>query len=397
MKISFLMIINQKNYYECITTMLSVWGQKNWDDEYQVIFIYSDLDKHSRKAVSQFMSEKMNVVFLKDTDVVQEQYIYNLDLNKIRKFSGRFFFIQSKVLVRKNIDYLYDKYKNAVTAGKNIKRCFSDDEEKIQKYEWGFVSIDMGALPEGVNCLREAEERNLIHSFELEDYFYIHPMISLQEVNNSFDTSYENLDLVESEAAVVRLYSSIETRLREYTMPAKEWSYYFKSIPQSSKKIGSKLDKQVLRSGIVFKRANTFEVEAGIIGIPLVKKRYTSSGYVLRILNIPFVKQKNIDFFKKTYFLGIRVCKEFNFAYVDQLFVERASELARGIGDANRRLMENYAAKNNMEMDNMIIDTEKLMSKADSLILYDLFKSLKDGSVNKQKEIEFDLVQAKGE
>lgn len=396
MRMTFLMIINQKNYYEGITTILSVLGQKSWNDEYQVVLVYNDLDKAMRKSAEEFLGGKANVVLMKDTGVNDEQDILKLDLKKIQEISERFFVLQSKTFVRKNINYLYEKYKDKIVAGKNVARCFSTGEAEIEKHDWGFASVDTRVLPADVNCLMDVEKQNLVQDFDLEDYFHVHPMISLAEVNGCFKASYSDLDLLESEAAVVRLYTSIETRLRECTMVAKEWSYYFKSVPQVSKEIERKLDKQIIKSGFVFVRANSFEAEAGILGIPLIKKKYSQSGYVIKVLGIPVITQKNSEFFQKTYLLGVRICKEINFAYIDQMLVERSLEIGKEIEAASQRLADNFVANNEREVSNVKVDTKKLSEEANSLLLYDLFKALKSNKVDKQEEIEFDLLQAKG-
>lgn len=396
MNASLLMIIDNTNYYQCLVTILSVFQNNQTREKIRIFFVEGTLAKERKKELKQFLASKAHVRFIKAKNIHSEKDIIKLDLRLLHTTDcEKVLYFQSNTMIRKDLKYLLDKYNGSITAGKNIIRTIEESSSDIIPYDFGFIIIDLNAISNTMYTIEMAIRKKSINIMSIEDYFYIHPMISLYEVNSYFKTNYTNLDIWEENAAVVKLFSSIETRLREKTIFSREWVSYLKEIPNGYEKaIGNSCLSQF---GPISRIRTDSETSYYWKRILIISKKYIDSNYTVSILGIPFFRYKESEFYSTSYFLFFRIRKKINWGYIDAIFSSCINDIAAEINKINVRLNENYELKKERNKIYEKLDSEKLLEEVNDLELYNLFKEINSNNVIRENEIRLKSVCKNGE
>lgn len=390
MNITIMMIITESNYYESIVTLYSVLEQKNWNEKYNLILVTSKISNRNKKKLKLLFEDKANCEILKDNDLQSEDDILNYDLRKIRVINGNIIFLQSKVFIRKSISYLLKNYSNenkALSAAITIPRGIKNDNFQKCNIDLGLIIINMDKIRGKSYKISTFCGENNFDIISLEDYFYLHPTISTNEVNTFFNSAYMNFDTVEASAVVVRMFSSIETRIRGNNIICREWSSYLKEIPGA---VSFFLDNNnFIKSQfkIINKKSNSLGTCYYFCNIPILQKKYCSGGYKIKLFKLTIYKSIINSFYVKAYFLGVRISKELNYGLIDSLLTEKFNKLANDINLMNVRMNDLYCSKNAEKLENEEINLDILYSKIKGLRVYNVFKRLQDGEILREDEI----------
>ncbi len=383
---SILMILNDDNYYECMVTVLSV-VKHIYKKRARVIFLESNLKRKNKNIVINGLEKYLQVRFIKTKNVSEEKDILNYDLRQLKSLHvSRVCFLQSNVLVRKEIVPVIKKYCGCIAAGRTIARDKKIMPKGWPLYDLGFCIVDFRMITDQLYTLEMAIQKGIVRDVELEDYFLVHPMISLEEVNRFYKKEYKRLELPEQNAAVVKLYSSLETRLLESTDVSKEWSWYLKMIDGAVERITAKAGVKESRVGFFSKKTGMFGTEFTVFDLPFLQKKYSGLSYVVKVFGIPVLWRKINGFFMDTYLCRVRISKEINFTYLDSIFFKCSCEIADAINKADQRLKKIYKLRDGLQKIKMI-DSQELEKKVEQLAWYGLFQKLKSGEISQEDEI----------
>lgn len=383
MDISYLMIINNENYLECLVTVLSILAQKNWNDKFNFIFCDGGIAKKNKIKIANMLKE-YDYVWIKCENVMFEDDILKMDLNFLKNRANYVIFVQSKVMIRKNLSYLVEKYAGKIAMGCNPTR---DVHEGKNIWDYGLVIIDMDKVKNSSSTLQQLIKSNAIDKIETRDYFHYHPMVSLTEINHFEKSTYEDLDLVELSASVVKLFSSIGTRLRGNSIISKEWKAYLEEIPNVQEELKITSNENVIHYGIFLKKIKEGEVKICIGKVPIAVKKVLGDEYVIKIFKIPVVKRKIAGLFIYKYFCGIRIDKQINYELIDNVMLGIMNKLSNSIMEINSNFLKNYMLKTKFDIKDTQITSSKIEEEVQNLMLYDVFDKIRNGQITIEEEI----------
>mgnify|MGYP000274993931 CR=1 FL=1 len=383
MDISYLMIINNENYLECLVTVLSILAQKNWGDKFNFIFCDGGVVKKNKIKIANTLKE-CDYVWIKCENVMLEDDILKMDLNFLKNRANYVIFVQSKVMIRKNLSYLVKKYDGKIAMGCNPTRTVHDG---MHIWDYGLIIMDIGKVTNSHPTLQQLIESNAIDKIDTSDYFHYHPMISLTEINHFEKSTYEDLDLVELSASVVKLFSSIGTRLRGNSLISKEWKGYLEEIPNVEEDLKIESNETVMHYGIFSKKIKEDEVKICIGKVPIAVKKVLGDEYVIKIFRIPVVKRRIVGLYIYKYFCGLRIDKQINFDMIDNVMLGIVNKLSNSIMEINGNFLKNYMLKTEFEIKETQITSSKIEEEVQNLMLHDVFDKIRSGQITIEEEI----------
>ena len=382
---TILMIINNSNCKKALVTLLSAL-ECAINTQYKVILIDGRINKKNKRLIQKCLTNKAGFSFLKIKGIVQEDDIENLDLRKVKVdiIGNSIIFLQSNVLIRNDLSVMMKKYKNTIAAGLNIARDKDIDAIQKKKYDYGCIFFCTSKITEDIYSFKSAEGYDIIQNMDVTDYFYPHPMISLKEINSYLGKRYESFESIETSASVVRLYTSVETRLRKNNVFSREWCSYLAEIPMGEEKFEEKTLETNDRLKFIRKTTAPSKVVYKMLGITLIEKKITGGDYVIKIAKIPVIKKKTVGFYIYKYVGPFRIDKELNYQFIDSVLGQCVDEICTEIINANKMLEEKYTDKRK-RID--IYDVKSMDNEIRNLDLYKLFNSIKTNTIRQEDEV----------
>lgn len=374
MDVNLMMIINEDNYFESMVTLHSILEYKK-NEKYVLTVLTSDLKKKKKDGIQRLLNglSELNINYVKEATC--EDSIWNMQLDKMNLTTGKFVFVQSKVLFRKNITWALGKRENIATVALLTPHHGKNYEEK--KVDLGLVVIDATKIKDKKLKLKDIVSEYECDLFDIEEYYNIHPMVSAQEYENYRNRHVDDFSLIEMNAKAVRLYSSLESRLRSLRVVDKEWKRYWNDVHERANSIN--LNKEVK---LISKIADHTGTRVCVGNVPIMQKKYFNQNYEIRILGIPVVKYYDDAFYKKKKVFGIVCEKTFCFSKIDELIIERINLVVASLGQANKRILESTSNDGRV-----VLDGKELEKKVEALYFLQLISDLQNKKISAKDEI----------
>ncbi len=374
MDVNLLMIINEKNYFEAMVTVQSILEYRK-KEKYRLTVLTSDLKRRKKEAIEKILSgvSECKISYLKEA--VDEDAIWDLQFDKLNLTGEKTVFVQSKVFFRKNISWLFEEKESAIVASLVTPHYGKDYNNK--KVDLGLIVINTTKIEKKNLKLKDMVLTYGYELFDAEEYYNIHPMVSLKEYERYTNKHVEDFSLMEMNAKAIRMYSSLESRFRGMRVVDKEWRRYWIEIHEKANLIN--LNKKVK---FIEKKADHTGTRVCIWNIPVVQKKYSNQNYEIRVLGIPVVKYYDDAFYKKKKILGIVFDKNFSFSKVDDLIIERINLVVASFEQANKRILESTS-----NYERVVLDGKELEKQVKELSFLQLFNDLQDEKISAKDEI----------